>query len=85
VDNTLAVVGVFFDSVQGGSQANPLIDALNIDKLKGNVTKIINPSVPMMQMIKGLNTDKQNLYLYKGSLTTPPCSEIVTWLIINSP
>ena len=40
-------------------------------------------SLPTMNLINKLN--KKNLYYYKGSLTTPPCSEIVNWIVVHDP
>ncbi len=35
--------------------------------------------------IKDLFPSDSNYYTYKGSSTTPPCSEIVTWFVMKSP
>ena len=38
---------------------------------------------PLMKLVN--NLDKSQIYHYEGSLTTPPCSEIVSWIVIDDP
>jgi carbonic anhydrase len=45
----------------------------------GSVT--INPKMLLPE--EGNNSDKLNYYTYQGSLTTPPCSAGVTWLVLQ--
>lgn len=71
----LAVVGVFFH--QG--RANPLIDQVwqQMPPAKG---KKSDPS-QSINAIK-LLPNNRNYIRYNGSLTTPPCSEGVKWMVI---
>jgi len=39
--------------------------------------------IPLNDLLANINTSR--LYMYVGSLTTPPCTEGVTFLIVDDP
>ena len=77
--NELAVVAVLLQ--QGPSSAS-------LDKIFAAIPKAVNKEVE----VKGTTINAADLlprntgyYTYGGSLTTPPCSEGVTWFILKTP
>ena len=78
-DGQFAVVGVLIK--QG--KANPLIATLwgNLPAEKGRPNKSTAVEVNPMQLIPA----KHGYYMYKGSLTTPPCTEGITFYILEKP
>lgn len=78
-DGKLAVVAVLLD--KGG--ASPLIDTIwkNIPKEKEKEAAAANVTIDAAKLLP----DNKGYYTFEGSLTTPPCSEGVKWLVLKTP
>ena len=70
-DGKLAVIGVMYKE----GKNNPVLD-----NILGNVGETIR-----IDPIDILPADTQRYYHWKGSLTTPPCSEDVEWFLMRTP
>lgn len=78
-DGKLLVIGVF---VKGG-KANQVIDKMikHLPKEEGKEFIIKGESINPRQLIPA----KSHYYYFIGSLTTPPCSEGVQWILMADP
>ncbi|XP_017891224.1 carbonic anhydrase 2 isoform X2 [Ceratina calcarata] len=80
--NGLAVLGIFFQLQEEDNELlNPVVKALKDVQLLNEQVKLNAPLALASLLPNGLDV----FYTYKGSLTTPPCSEAVTWIIFPSP
>ncbi len=75
----LAVVGVWMEA--GDENPAYVSTFKNLPKEKGDPQTIAGEQVNAEMMLPSERT----YYRYNGSLTTPPCSEKVTWLMLNTP
>ncbi|HCR71044.1 MAG TPA: hypothetical protein DIW23_06340 [Anaerolineae bacterium] len=77
-DGALAVVGILLEEGRENSALNPFINNLPSEKSDvedAGVTINANDLLPSIQ----------TTFRYSGSLTTPPCSEGVSWLLMTIP
>jgi carbonic anhydrase len=76
-DGHLAVVAVLFKE----GKPNSLIDSLwrNVPDKKGAVQDVASLSVRALDLLPS----ERGYYTFTGSLTTPPCSEGVTWYVLR--
>eukprot|EP01083_Nonionella_stella_P081076 223151_1 len=82
----LAVVGIFFDVVEG--ESNAAFDAIfeNMDEFLYPTTASSVATIVNMDLMDLLPDDllTAGYYAYEGSLTTPPCTDIVRWHVMNA-
>ncbi len=76
-DKGLAVVGVFFEE----GESNPLLEKYLASFPEGKGSYKSDETIELRKLLP------ENLayYHYDGSLTTPPCSEIVDWYVLKTP
>jgi carbonic anhydrase len=75
----LAVIGVFIDEGAHNAAFDPLL--ANLPSTKGAETHINDVMVDVNQLLPS----SLESYRYDGSLTTPPCSEGVKWIVMTTP
>jgi carbonic anhydrase len=78
-DGNLAVVAVLLEK----GQASPLLDELwkSVPPQKEKEVAVDNVQINAADLLPS----DHGYYTFTGSLTTPPCSENVTWFVLKSP
>ncbi len=78
-DGNLAVIGVFYEE----GRANAAIESVwnHMPAKAGQNEKAPDETVNAAALLP----EDRSFYRYSGSLTTPPCSEGVTWMVMKQP
>ena len=78
-DGKLAVAGVFIEEGRHNAAFDPILS--NLPKSKSEEHHMEQMKVDVDDLLP----TKSTTYRYDGSLTTPPCSEGVKWIILTTP
>ncbi len=83
--NRLAVVGMFIDlSATAGEESIERFFAALARDYKGTQTAG-HETDPITVKLGRLKAKNREFWRYRGSLTTPPCSESVEWIVLEQP
>ncbi|XP_066581170.1 carbonic anhydrase 7-like [Prorops nasuta] len=81
----LAVLAYLFEA---GDEENiiykPIVNELD-DVHKVDSSKLIDEPMDLHAILQSRQTSIQDYFTYNGSLTTPPCLEVVTWIDFKYP
>jgi carbonic anhydrase len=78
-DNKTAIFTVFLDAGGDNAFMKTLLD--NLPKEKGKETTVDAVTINALDLLP----KNKGYYQFAGSLTTPPCSEDVTWFVLKTP
>ena len=73
------ILSMFYDNIHAKNHHSDIIDNFI---LNGTYNKIV-PSFNLSDIFENITTMNGNLFHYTGSLTVPPCTESVEWLLID--
>lgn len=77
-DGNLAVVGILLKEGAENGAYKPFLDHLPAEKTDAKDAGVKIDATALLPAV-------QTTYRYSGSLTTPPCSEGVSWLLMTTP
>ncbi|MEO8159221.1 MAG: carbonic anhydrase family protein [Betaproteobacteria bacterium] len=78
-DGKLAVIAVLLDAGKENKLLKTLME--NVPKEKGKETTVGTVTISAVDLLP----ESKGYYRFPGSLTTPPCSESVTWIVLKTP
>ena len=73
----LTVLGVFLEE----GEANPLVEQVWAAAPSGVGETVTDATIDITQLLP----EGRGFMRYNGSLTTPPCSETVNWVVFDTP
>nr|XP_050869492.1 carbonic anhydrase 7-like [Vespula vulgaris] len=81
----LAVFAYFYEAADKENPTyKPIVEVLPKVETVGSKHELKEPLLLEHLLIPNMST-MQNYFTYNGSLTTPPCSEVVTWVDFKNP